>query len=119
MTSELVVHPDGKYLYISNRRVNNLGAFSIDQETGRLTPVGWVPCGGKKPRFFAIEPGGNYLFNGNQSSDTITLFRIDAETGALVDTGKVLDTPHPFGGCLPILSPAWSSSAPRGRCRNV
>lgn len=95
MTSELVVHPDGKYLYISNRRVNNLGAFSIDQETGRLTPVGWVPCGGKKPRFFAIEPGGNYLFNGNQSSDTITLFRIDAETGALVDTGKVLDTPTP------------------------
>ena len=74
---------------------NNLGAFSIDQETGRLTPVGWVPCGGKKPRFFAIEPGGNYLFNGNQSSDTITLFRIDAETGALVDTGKVLDTPTP------------------------
>ena len=55
----------------------------------------WVPCGGKKPRFFAIEPGGNYLFNGNQSSDTITLFRIDAETGALVDTGKVLDTPTP------------------------
>ena len=36
MTSELVVHPDGKYLYISNRRVNNLGAFSIDQETGAL-----------------------------------------------------------------------------------
>jgi len=95
MTSELVVHPNGKSLYISNRRVNNIGAFSIDQETGRLTPIGWVPCGGKKPRFFAIEPGGKYLFNGNQSSDTITLFEIDEETGALKDTGKVLDTPTP------------------------
>ena len=95
MTSELVVHPNGKFLYISNRRVNNIGAFSIDQETGRLTPIGWVPCGGKKPRFFAIEPGGKYLFNGNQSSDTITLFEINQETGALSDTGRVLDTPTP------------------------
>lgn len=95
MTSELAVHPNGRFLYISNRRVNNIGAFSIDQETGRLTPVGWVPCGGKKPRFFAIEPGGRYLFNGNQSSDTITLFSIDQETGALTDTGRVLDTPTP------------------------
>lgn len=95
MTSELVVHPNGKFLYISNRRVNNIGAFSIDQETGRLAPIGWVPCGGKKPRFFAIEPGGKYLFNGNQSSDTITLFEIDQETGALSDTGRVLDTPTP------------------------
>lgn len=95
MTSELVVHPNGRFLYISNRRVDNIGAFSIDQETGRLTPIGWVPCGGKKPRFFAIEPGGKYLFNGNQSSDTITLFEIDQETGALTDTGKILKTPTP------------------------
>lgn len=95
MTSELVVHPNGKFLYISNRRVNNIGAFSIDQENGRLTPIGWVPCGGKKPRFFAIEPGGKYLFNGNQSSDTITLFEIDQETGALKDTGRILHTPTP------------------------
>ena len=105
MTSELVVHPNGKSLYISNRRVNNLGAFSIDQETGRLSPIGWVPCGGKKPRFFAIEPGGNYLFNGNQSSDTITLFQIDPSTGGLTDTGRVLDTPTPvwilFTGAVP------------------
>ena len=95
MTSELVVHPNGKSIYISNRRVNNLGAFSIDQESGRLSPIGWVPCGGKKPRFFAIEPGGKFLFNGNQSSDTITCFTIDGQTGALADTGRVLDTPTP------------------------
>lgn len=95
MTSELVVHPNGKSLYISNRRVNNIGAFSIDQKTGRLSPIGWVPCGGKKPRFFAIEPGGKYLFNGNQSSDTITLFEIDENTGALKDTGRLLETPTP------------------------
>ena len=95
MTSELVVHPNGKFLYISNRRVNNIGAFSINQKTGRLSPIGWVPCGGKKPRFFAIEPGGRYLFNGNQSSDTITLFAINQETGELEATGKVLNTPTP------------------------
>ena len=105
MTSELVVHPNGKWLYISNRRHNSLGAFSIDQENGRMTPINWVNCGGKKPRFFAVEPGGQYLFNGNQSSDTITVFRINPETGALEDTKKVIDTPTPvwmlFTGSVP------------------
>ena len=95
MTSELAVHPSGKFLYISNRRHNSLGAFLVDQETGRLSPVGWVSCGGKKPRFFAIEPGGRYLFCGNQSSDTITVFEIQQETGALTDTGKVIATATP------------------------
>ena len=95
MTSELVVSPNGKNVYISNRRANNIGAFSVETGTGRLAPVGWVDCGGKKPRFFAIEPGGKFLFNGNQSSDTITLFSIDEESGALTDMGKILDTPTP------------------------
>lgn len=95
MTSELVVHPNGKWLYISNRRHDSLGAFAIDQQTGRLSPINWVHCGGKKPRFFAIEPGGKFLFNGNQSSDTITVFEIDQRTGALVDTGKIIHTPTP------------------------
>ncbi len=95
MTSELAVHPNGRFLYISNRRHNSLGAFSIDQESGRLAPIGWVNCGGIKPRFFAIEPGGRFLFCGNQSSDTITVFAIDQESGALADTGKVIHTPTP------------------------
>ena len=95
MTSELVVHPNGRWLYISNRRHNSLGAFSIDPGNGRLTPIGWVNCGGKKPRFFAIAPGGKFLFNGNQSSDTITVFQINQETGALIDTGKIIQTPTP------------------------
>lgn len=95
MTSELVVHPNGKWGYISNRRHNSLGAFQINQDCGRLSPIGWVNCGGVKPRFFAIEPGGRFLFCGNQSSDTITVFSIDQETGALLDTGKVIHTPTP------------------------
>ena len=95
MTSELVVHPGGKFLYISNRGHESIGVFSIDSENGRLTPIHWVSCGGKKPRFFAIEPGGRFLLCGNQSSDTITSFSIDPETGRLTDTGRVLSTPTP------------------------
>lgn len=95
MTSELVVHPGGRFLYISNRGHESIGAFAIDQKTGRLSPIHWIPCGGKKPRFFAIEPGGNFLFCGNQSSDTITSFIIDRETGRLTDSGRVIETPTP------------------------
>ena len=95
MTSELVVDPSGRFLYISNRRHNSLSAFRIDQETGRLTLVNNVDCGGVKPRFFAIEPGGKYLFCGNQMSDNLVLFRIDQESGALIPEGRELKTPCP------------------------
>lgn len=95
MTSELVVHPNGKSLYISNRGHESIGSFAIDQDSGRLTPINWVKCGGKKPRFFAIEPGGKYVFCGNQSSDTITVFEIDENTGGLVNTNKIIPSATP------------------------
>ena len=95
MTSEMVVDNSGKFLYISNRGHESIGAFSIDQETGRLTSIEWVPCGGKKPRYFAIEPSGRYLLCGNQSSDLITVFEINEMTGQLMNTGKTLNTPTP------------------------
>lgn len=119
MTSELVVHPDGKYLYISNRRVNNLGAFSIDQETGRLTPVGWVPAAGRSP---GSSPSSGRKLPVQRKTSPATpspsseSMRRPAPWWIL---GRYWTPPHPFGCCLPILSPAWSSSAPRGRCRNV
>lgn len=94
MTSELAVHPNGKSIYISNRRHNSLGAFSINKDDGRIAPIGWVSAGGVKPRFFAIEPSGKYLFSGNQMSNTLVVFEI-AEDGMLKETGKSLEIPCP------------------------
>jgi 6-phosphogluconolactonase len=94
-TAEVVVHPSGKFLYGSNRGHDSLAIFRIDEATGRLTPVGHQPTGGKTPRNFAIDPTGQWVLAENQSSDTIAVFKVDPETGKLTPTGQKLDVPSP------------------------
>ena len=45
-SAEIVVHPNGKFLYASNRGDDSLAVFAIDQTTGRLMPVEHVSSGG-------------------------------------------------------------------------
>lgn len=97
-TAEVQVHPSGKFLYGSNRGHNSIAMFSIDEDTGRLTPLGHQPTGGKTPRNFGIDPTGTYLLAANQDSDTITVHRIDPKTGRLEKTEHSADVPMPV--CL-------------------
>ncbi|MCM8540295.1 MAG: lactonase family protein [Lentisphaeraceae bacterium] len=87
-TAECLVHPSGKWVYVSNRGHNSIAAFSIDQETGLLTMIEVEPTLGKIPRGFGISPDGQFLIAGHQMSDNITVFKINQETGALENTGN-------------------------------
>lgn len=100
--AEVAVHPDGKFLYVSNRGNDSIAIFSIDGSTGALTPTGGVPTGGKEPRHFAIDPSGNFLLAENQFSEKIVTFRIDQKTGALTPTGDTVEVPSPV--CLTFLA---------------
>lgn len=101
-TAEVVVHPNGKWLYGSNRGHDSLAVFAIDGATGRLRPAGHVATGGKTPRNFAIDPTGRFLLAANQGSDSIVVFRIDPETGMPKPTGDSVAVGAPvcvvFGG---------------------
>lgn len=94
-TAEISVGNQGKNLYVSNRGMNSIGTFTIDSETGRLTPLQWVSTEGIKPRFFGIEPGDKYLYACNQMTDTIVEFMIESATGQLQRTGHIIETPDP------------------------
>lgn len=94
-TAEVVVHPNGQFVYGSNRGHDSLAIFKIDANTGKLTTVGIQPTGGKTPRNFAIEPTGNYLIAGNQGSNTATLFSINQATGELKQIGEPIPVPSP------------------------
>lgn len=100
-TAEVQVHPSGRFLYGSNRGHNSIAIFAIDQKTGRLTPRGHQPTGGKTPRNFGIDPTGRYLLAANQQSDNIVVFRIDRKTGQLKPTGQSLTIPNPV--CVKFL----------------
>jgi 6-phosphogluconolactonase len=93
--AEIAVHPNGKFLYASNRGHDSIAIFSIDPAKRTLTFVARVPTGGKEPRHFAIDPTGNYLLAENQLSNNIVVFKIDPATGGLTPTGQVVDVPSP------------------------
>jgi 6-phosphogluconolactonase len=94
-TAEVLVHPSGKFLYVSNRGHDSLAIFRIDESTGRVSVVGHQPTGGKTPRNFAIDPTGQWILAENQSSDTIVAFKIDPQSGKLDPTGQKLEVPSP------------------------
>jgi 6-phosphogluconolactonase len=93
--AEVAVHPNGKFLYVSNRGNDSIAILSIDGSKGTLTPIGGIPTEGKEPRHFAIDPTGRYLLAENQLSNTIVIFKIDPATGSLSPTGQAVDVPSP------------------------
>jgi 6-phosphogluconolactonase len=94
-TAEIEVHPNGRFLYGSNRGHDSIAVFAIDSGKGTLTPLEQVPTQGKTPRNFAIDPTGTHLFAANQGSDNIVVFRIDQKTGKPSPTGNLIEVPSP------------------------
>ena len=94
-TAEIQVHPNGKFLYGSNRGHDSITLFAIDPATGVHKFLESVSTNGKTPRNFEIDPTGAYLLAANQKSDNIVIFKIDQQTGHLIPTGQVLEVPSP------------------------
>ena len=95
-TAETVVHPSGKFVYVSNRDpYNSIAIFSIDPQTRELKPVGHQGMGVKTPRNFAIEPTGRYMLVANQSGGNVIVFHIHPATGELTPTEASVQVPNP------------------------
>ncbi|HEY3111055.1 MAG TPA: lactonase family protein, partial [Chloroflexota bacterium] len=98
-TSEIALHPNGRFLYVSNRGHDSIAIFALDRASGRMSVLGHQPSEGKTPRFFALDPSGSFLFACNQNSDTIVTFRVDGREpsgrGRLEPTGRVAAVPSP------------------------
>lgn len=96
--ADIQLHPNGRFLYASNRGRNTLTAFAIAPESGRLTCIETLASGGAMPRSFAIHPNGRYLYVANLQSHSISQFRIDPSTGQLDPTGYSI--PYGRPACL-------------------
>jgi 6-phosphogluconolactonase len=101
-TAEVVVHPNGKFLYCSNRGHNSIAVFSVDAETGKLTVVGHQGEGISIPRNFNIDPTGKWLLVANQNGDSVIVFEIDQKTGNLKPTGFKVEVGSPV--CVKFLA---------------
>lgn len=101
-TAEVQVHPNGRWLYGSNRGHDSIAVFRVDVGSGRLTAVENVSTQGNVPRNFRIDPTGHYLLAANQKSDSVVVFSIDQKTGRLKDTGQKISVPAPV--CIKFVS---------------
>lgn len=106
--ADIHVHPNGKFLYSSQRSSYHTGqgtdcitVFRIDPENGHLQRTSIAVMDGPCPRGFAIEPDGRFLYVGNQYLDTICRYRIDSVTGELTDREIVAHAATPT--CIRIV----------------
>lgn len=89
------VHPNGRFLYTSNRGDDSITVFTIDPKNGRVALIQRISTEGKYPRHFALDPTGRWLIAANQNSANIVVLKCDGHTGRLSATGKQypLDSP--------------------------
>lgn len=92
--AEILVHPNGKFVYASNRGHDSIAVFSIEND-GTLTSVEYTSTQGKTPRNFQIDPSGKWLLAENQDSGTIIGFQIDTKTGKLTPNGETARVDFP------------------------
>jgi 6-phosphogluconolactonase len=78
-----------RYLYVSNPKGDTVSQFSIDGDTGLLTPLlpATIPAGAW-PNGLASGRGGTYLYTANNNNPfCFNIFVRDRTTGLLADTG--------------------------------
>ena len=92
---EIVVSPDGRFVYANTRGENSLVVYRVNASTGLLTEQQRVFSGGGLTRHFAFDPSRRWLLCANQGTSTVTVFAHDPGTGRLGETPKsfVIDTP--------------------------
>lgn len=101
-SGDIHVSPDGRFVYASNRlKGDGIVVFSINQETGELTKLGYQATG-IHPRNFAITPNGKLLLVANRDSNNIQVFKIDVISGLLQDTGHTIKLNMPV--CIKFAS---------------
>lgn len=96
--ADIHIHPNGRYVYGSNRGHDSIVVAGISAETGQLKAIQHHPTGGSWPRNFALDASGSFLLVANQKSDNVVTLAIDPATGRLSETGNVLQVPAPV--CL-------------------
>lgn len=77
----LLIHPNNKFIYASNRGHDSIAAYEIINK--RLKLINIYNCHGRTPRHFTFNVDGTKLYVANQDSNNISIFNLNVNNGKL------------------------------------
>ncbi len=93
-SAEIVISPNGRFLYTSNRgAANNVALYKV-QTDGTLLENG-TQAVAANPRGMMVDPTGRFLLVASQNGNTIQIFVINKNFGLLQDAGVKIDVQKP------------------------
>lgn len=92
--SEILVSPDGRFVYAGNRLHDSIGIFAVGGN-GDLTYQGEEWTHGDYPRSFSFDPTGRFLYCCNQRGDNVAVFEVNHKSGGLTFTGHYVPVGNP------------------------
>ncbi|MDV9193430.1 lactonase family protein, partial [Streptomyces sp. SR27] len=87
--SEVVVAPDGRFLWAAVRGDDTLAVLALDGDGAAASLLASVSCGGTWPRDLTLDPAGRRLYVANERSGDVTWFTLDPETGTPARAGAI------------------------------
>jgi 6-phosphogluconolactonase len=95
-TSEIRVHPNGKFVYSANRGHDSISVFKVNETNGELTRIQVENVRGATPRNFNLTPNGKWLLAAGQLSNTLGVFSIDPISGMITFHQNSVFAPTPI-----------------------
>ena len=95
--AEIAVHPNGRFVYASNRGHDSIAVYAADGKSGKLALVEHTGTRGETPRYFEIDPTREWMIVTNEDSDNAVVFRVDPDSGRLTSHGEPVPVPQAAG----------------------
>ncbi|MFM9871903.1 MAG: lactonase family protein [Fimbriimonadaceae bacterium] len=93
-TAEILLHPTGNFLYVSNRGQNSIATYKIKLDESLEGPT-LTPTEADTIRGLAIDPTGTYLLAAGQQNNLIISLKINPETGIPTPTTHKITVSKP------------------------
>jgi 6-phosphogluconolactonase len=96
-SAEILVHPNGRFAYSSNRGHDSVTVYRANPKSGKLKVVQVQPVRGAFPRNINLSPNATWLLAAGADSNTVAAHRVDPDTGKLTyQRGSVINVPSPI-----------------------
>jgi 6-phosphogluconolactonase len=96
-SAEILTHPNGNFVYSSNRGDDTVTLYWADKTTGHLVAKDVENIRGAFPRNINLDPSANWLLAAGQHSNTVSVFALDQDNGEMeYQVGNVINVPGPI-----------------------